>query len=380
MQARGRPQTHPIRFQVLPPDKVNQSLAILAIGRNETPFLDEWVEYHLNIGINRIYYISTDDDFDGIRAHVTGSRFRDNIKLFHFCSFEGHWQLSAYNQFRSRISEDWILVLDVDEFLYLNHFSDVSQFLDWVPDTAGQVQFPWANCIPNGYSFDQVTSLPNRDNLHVFDHVKSMTRSDVIAGLGVHRHNFKRGKNILSSGEEIRPKSFYKALLQGEDYYETYPFIIHMSTRGHIDTMLRIADHKFNNTKSGPGELARLRKFLNGDESWHNIPNRILLLLFYRSLPKIPINVTRPKLPKLYSKTNHVELTQILDSLCHRFVDFHPQCFNNYQDEFEKQFHLSKKMDSNLLAVEPDLEHYQRCLTQLNHVKHLRDSAISRNK
>ncbi len=34
----------------------------LCSGRNESPFLEEWAQYHLDLGFDRLYYVSTDDD------------------------------------------------------------------------------------------------------------------------------------------------------------------------------------------------------------------------------------------------------------------------------------------------------------------------------
>ena len=37
--------------------------ALLCVARNELPYTEEWLEHHLSLGVDHIYYVSTDTDF-----------------------------------------------------------------------------------------------------------------------------------------------------------------------------------------------------------------------------------------------------------------------------------------------------------------------------
>ena len=105
------------------------STAILCIARDEQPFAREWIQYHLNLGFDHIYFISTDDDFSSVHALYSGFNFGSKVSLHHFNDFNRGWQINCYRHFSSQVEEDWLLILDLDEFLYLNPNTDIKSYL-----------------------------------------------------------------------------------------------------------------------------------------------------------------------------------------------------------------------------------------------------------
>ena len=92
----------------------NPSTAILCIARNEQPFAEQWLEYHLGLGFNHIYFVSTDENFSDVQKYYLALNLGAKVSLHHFDDFRYGWQLACYAGFLSRIREDWLLVLDLD--------------------------------------------------------------------------------------------------------------------------------------------------------------------------------------------------------------------------------------------------------------------------
>ena len=112
--------------------------AILSVGRNESPFVEEWERYHLDLGFDRLYYVGTDDDPTRAERFLRGSPLRSQIRLGRFTDFRHGWQMRCYHAYRDRIDEDWVLVIDLDEFLSLHPFSSIQEFVGTVDDGVGQ--------------------------------------------------------------------------------------------------------------------------------------------------------------------------------------------------------------------------------------------------
>lgn len=259
--------------------------AILCIARNEVPFTEEWLEHHFSIGIDRIYYISTDSDYSRVEAFFEGSRFRTRVELLHFDSFEPGWQMRCYNAHLPLVEEDWVLVIDIDEFLYLNSASSIGSFLETIDGNVGQVQFPWLLSMSQEYFHSRTSEIASQAVNHLSDHVKSMVRRRDVGSLGIHNHQIGGLKSILSSGQEMPNRPRHSFLFDDARYCERHPFILHFCARGHFDVLNRIIDHQFFNEKNGQHESERLARYLLGNADWSHMPNRYSLMKFYASLP-----------------------------------------------------------------------------------------------
>lgn len=98
--------------------QLRNSLAVLAIMKNEAMNIDEWVSHYLQVGANRIVLIdngSTDDTFAKAEAWVQ----RGVVDLI--SRPERHRQSDHYwDAFKTFIlgKFDWLLVADLDEFWF----------------------------------------------------------------------------------------------------------------------------------------------------------------------------------------------------------------------------------------------------------------------
>jgi hypothetical protein len=351
---------------------LTRTTAILCIARNETPFAEEWLEYHLGLGIDRIYYVSTDSDFHEVQQFFGNSRYRFGVELFHFDTFTPGWQIRCYNQFLPLIQEDWILVVDLDEFLYLNPFSSIQDFLSGFPDDVGQIQFPWLILMSKDYCSDRVLEIAGHAEKHVSDHVKSMVFRQCTTGLGVHSHNISQFKSCLSSGVVTERKDRHELFLTDTAYYHQHPFVLHFFSRGHYDALNRIMDHQFFNSKNGERERSRVLDYLLNEPSWSNIPTRYMLMEFYSTLTTVDTRCEN--LPELESKTDLANLKTILLRNIKKVIDCDWVHLEALETSFENRFHLSEKLATQSVSGLCTLDDYRECKTQLEYVAKLRKS------
>lgn len=121
-------------------------VSLCAIAKCENLYIKEWVEYHIKLGFDHIYIYDNNE--------VDGERISDVIKdeRVTIVNYRGRHQLScemqvkAYNECYKTYGKeyDWIMFLDIDEFLTLNDHDTIKDFLaqDWCRK-ANAVRFHW---------------------------------------------------------------------------------------------------------------------------------------------------------------------------------------------------------------------------------------------
>jgi len=112
--------------------KEKHDISICAIFKNEAIYIEEWIEYHLNIGIDHfyLYNVGSSDGYENVlKTYIKNNivtlvnwpeilRCDDDYAL--------HWalctQISAYENAVNFLAKDetqWLVLLDINEFLQL---------------------------------------------------------------------------------------------------------------------------------------------------------------------------------------------------------------------------------------------------------------------
>ena len=97
-------------------------VALVCIAKDEDDYIEEWIEYHLKLGVDEIFIYQND-----WRASLKHKR--NNV---HLIEFDGNCrQLPAYNDFIDKHSGDFdfAIFIDVDEFICLVRDLDIKSFL-----------------------------------------------------------------------------------------------------------------------------------------------------------------------------------------------------------------------------------------------------------
>lgn len=126
----------------------NQKVAIVAIVKNEAPYIVEWIAHHQLMGIQQ-FYIADNQSNDGTWEILQGMKSAANIHAIHWPSAPDiNPQISAYQHFLANNGHetDWMLFIDADEYLVSTAPSDggIEKFLTQLESNVGAIAFNWA--------------------------------------------------------------------------------------------------------------------------------------------------------------------------------------------------------------------------------------------
>ena len=104
--------------------------ALIAVARDEDKYIDEWVKYHLNIGIDHIY-ICDNNDSDKPLVYEND---KVTVYPYHYIDFSkgiNKSQCVCYNNVLNDIWDkyDYCAIIDVDEFLHFKKHTTVQNFI-----------------------------------------------------------------------------------------------------------------------------------------------------------------------------------------------------------------------------------------------------------
>ena len=105
------------------------NVCIIAIAKNENLYINEWIEYHIKIGIDHIYVCDNNDKKgESIKSIIKNK----NVTVLNYRGISGI-QPKAYTEcfFLYRKLYDWAIFIDIDEFIILeDKYKDIKEFLN----------------------------------------------------------------------------------------------------------------------------------------------------------------------------------------------------------------------------------------------------------
>ena len=125
-------------------------VAIVAIGKMENHYIKEWVMHYYSLGFKKIFLYDNND--------IYGERFEDEISDFiknnfvEIIDYRGklsdkfNLQSTAYvDCYINRVKDyDYLAIFDIDEFLYLNNYTHISDYLSQSKfKNFDCIRFPW---------------------------------------------------------------------------------------------------------------------------------------------------------------------------------------------------------------------------------------------
>ena len=151
---------------------------IFTIIKNEHQYLDEWIKYHLNLGINHIFIF---EDIDSkIHKEITDKYSSEDVSLFNIslllideklkqfqnweeirqCTYfkEGLWWIYCNYKY------DWCFAMDIDEYITLSNSESTLQSVISNYSEYDAVILQWQNFNANGHIYK-----PNYDQKGLVD-------------------------------------------------------------------------------------------------------------------------------------------------------------------------------------------------------------------
>ena len=132
-------------FNIIKNDRITKfenEIAIGAIMKDEGPYLKEWLDFHILVGIKKFFLYdneSTDNTTEILKPYI-----KRGIVEYHY--FPGkRMQHPAYMDIINNHSNDtrWLALIDLDEFLVPVNHDTVSEFLHTMPDNFAQLVVTW---------------------------------------------------------------------------------------------------------------------------------------------------------------------------------------------------------------------------------------------
>lgn len=154
---------------VTPPKLMENQLTILAIFKNEAPWLKEWIEYHRQIGVDHflLYNNDSSDNFKQVLKPYIDQKIVE-VLPWPMVPMEkklNSWvkknQIPCYNEGirKLRGKTKWVAIIDVDEFIVPLHVKNLNLFLKNF-EKAGGVAINWVN-----YGNSGIWNLPKKSLL-----------------------------------------------------------------------------------------------------------------------------------------------------------------------------------------------------------------------
>ena len=202
-------------------------LSVVAQFKNEAHILKEWLDHYLSEGVQHFYLIndgSTDNFLEVLKPYLDDGRVTLQESLGR------QKQIDNYNYYYLTVckkSSRWVLVCDLDEFMYSQDDGTIADYLRSLPTHVGQIYVPWKIFGSNGISTQPEHVVPhfyrrnnyNRDEglqgISFIDGYKRspckcIVRTSVLAKFWIHYAILKtKSTEICSDNSEIFPSTTF---------------------------------------------------------------------------------------------------------------------------------------------------------------------------
>ena len=233
-------------FNVLNQDKKTHfpnELAIGAIMKNEGPYLKEWLDFHILVGVTKFYLYDNESNDDTVKI------LQPYIKkgIVEYTYWPGRaMQMPAYHDIINKHSLDtrWLALIDLDEFLVPVVNDTVPEFLHTLPAGFAQLVVSWVIYGSSGHK-----TKPKGLVIENFKHhasktwgVKSIINPRLLVGYTNLHANFIAGWTIDNNGKKLgyinqtKNPPAYNKLRCNHYYTKSYDEYIARLNRGSATT------------------------------------------------------------------------------------------------------------------------------------------------
>jgi Glycosyl transferase family 2 len=128
------------------------SISVLAIFKNESSIIAEWINHYMREGVEHFYLIdngSTDDINDTLSRYSNITLIKDDRSATteNQTFLMNHYYLNTIKN-----ETEWIIICDVDEYIYArNRNVQILDVLNKLPTNVEKIWIPWKCFGTNGY-------------------------------------------------------------------------------------------------------------------------------------------------------------------------------------------------------------------------------------
>ncbi len=327
----------------------NLTYSILTCALHEHTYINAFISHYSNLGF-QAFYILCDKNQPSYSDIIIP---RDNIKInliqMNYPDNKNHLfdsiQIMYYNNVVKNIDSDWILLCDIDEFLYLKEITIqnyMNILLQKLPNVS-QVSFPWM-------IIDQLS----KDNLNMFDnmkdnkwfsnpHVKSMFKKKALSVVNnqykIYPHDsMVNGPTYFQKG--ISPPRKLNGSYQNTfdiQYYRNNSFFIHFHVRSFKNNVVKLLTNHYAK-KSDDNQK---NKFLN------IASNKLFDYLPLRKFSLIPSHQSNKQIP-------HFDLVHLNTNILPNYIDYNDKLFDSLIEKYklDKEY-FNKILENPQIVIHP---------------------------
>jgi hypothetical protein len=219
-------------------------LSIMAILKDEAPYLAEWVEYHLLVDVNQFWLIdnnSSDNPSNVLQPYITAG-------FVNLTSWPAQGQQEViYNHFLPILKRKsyWLAVIDIDEFLVPVITRSVAMILRSLEYACG-VSVNWVTYGTNGKAHKEDGLVIERFKRHsewqnvINRHTKVIMNPRKVRKLIVHDHHYLNGEHsrnvfgVINEGDFLGRPPVHEVLRLNHYWTKSVQEFVQKRLRGSV--------------------------------------------------------------------------------------------------------------------------------------------------
>lgn len=190
--------------------KYQYNLSVLAIVKDEGPYLREWIEYHRIVGVDKFYIY--DNESSDNTAKILAPYIKEGIVDYTYWPGQAQ-QLPAYADWlvKHKMDTKWVAIIDLDEFILPISEKSIVDYLDGLALSTSALVVHWFMFGSNGHDKKPdglvVESYTKRAKKKHY-HYKSIVNPRLCHSLHVHKHD-NVGRTIYIPEDKMRINHYH---------------------------------------------------------------------------------------------------------------------------------------------------------------------------
>jgi len=130
--------------------KFPHTLSIMAIMKNEGPYLKEWLDYHILVGVEKFYLY--DNESSDNTTEILKPYIKKGIVDYTYWPGKAQQQIAYTDGFNKHANDTkWLAVIDLDEFIVPVEYFTIPEYLNTLPKNFAQLIISWVQYGSSGH-------------------------------------------------------------------------------------------------------------------------------------------------------------------------------------------------------------------------------------
>ena len=164
-------------------ERIDLKIALCTMGKKENLYIKEFVDYYLNLGISHIFIYDNNEPNDEKISDVINNYYKNKVTIFDSITQNITNQSTAFTKCykENKNKYDWILMIDIDEYLVIKNNSLKNYLLDDIFINCDFIKIHWAVATDNNLlHYDKRPLLKRFKGPFLNDtHIKTFVRGNI---------------------------------------------------------------------------------------------------------------------------------------------------------------------------------------------------------